>query len=476
MSLYNIILAGGVGKRLWPVSTKHLPKQFIKFSQKSFYQKTLLRYTSIIPAENSYLVVNKHNFSLAQQQLVECGLSANFIVEQEAKNTAASCLLAALHIYQLDPNAIICITPTDHYLSAEEKYKELIQKGCHYIKENSGIIVIGTNIREPSSDHGYLRYTKAEKNGIMLVEEFIEKPATDLASLLYKQKETCAWNMGVYIANAKDFINEVKVIDGSFVEDCEKILEDSLVLKEDAFLMLEANKMQKLPSTSIEHCFFSQYKGLKAIHWHEEWEDVGTWAGLLRYAPTSEGCLYNESKNSFLYSSSGKFDKNIITFGIDNLCLIETDTTLFITNKKKVNELPTITSNLGQSDNYQTAEINQEKTKITPWGIYKVLTELEGIKVKLLIINPQGRLSLQYHQKRSEHWMIIKGTAHIELNGKEQKLVEGDSIFVPAFTKHRVSNYGNESLEIIEIQLGDYLEEDDIVRLDDLYGRIKTER
>jgi mannose-1-phosphate guanylyltransferase len=206
MSLYNIILAGGAGKRLWPISTTHLPKQFIKFSQKSFYQKTLQRYIPLIPPDNIYIVINKYNLSLAQQQLIECGISANFIVEQEARDTAASCLLAALHIHELDPNAIVCITPTDHYLPAEEQYRDLIKRGYAYIKENGGIITIGADIKEPSSDYGYLRYAKAKKNEVMLVEEFVEKPDAELAHLLYQQQETCAWNMGVYIANIKDFI------------------------------------------------------------------------------------------------------------------------------------------------------------------------------------------------------------------------------------------------------------------------------
>jgi mannose-6-phosphate isomerase-like protein (cupin superfamily) len=253
-------------------------------------------------------------------------------------------------------------------------------------------------------------------------------------------------------------------------------LEASLALTEEAFLMLEASQMQQLPSISVDNYLFVRYKGLKAMHWHAEWEDIGTWTGFLRYAPTSEGCLYNDRKNSFLYSSSGKFDKNIVTFGVDDLCLIETDTTIFITNKGRVNELYSLMDKLSQLDNQQAVQNNQEKTKITPWGIYKVLIELQGIKVKLLIINPQERLSLQYHQKRSEHWMIIKGTAYVELNEEEKELSEGDSIFIPSFARHRISNYGNEALEILEVQLGDYLGEDDIVRLDDAYGRIKIER
>lgn len=448
-------MAGGSGTRLWPLSRKSLPKQFLKLGgQESLLQKTAKRLRGIAVAEDIFVITSADSFHEVAQELPQIPRE-NIFIEPEQKNTAAAIALAMKMLIEkrgLSLDELVFVTPADHMISPEEKFWEAVKEGEKRALEGE-IVTFGVFPSHPETGYGYIH----AKDG--KVEGFVEKPSLQKAQE-YLLSGHYFWNSGMFLFSLKTMQSELqKYAPELALPSLEELLA----------------RFSALPKISIDYAVMEKSTHLAMVPLYLSWSDVGSWENVYELFEKDEtqnvsygNVMTLDTKGCLIFSQK----RLIATVGVEDLMVIETGDALLVAKKgegQKVKEVVEKLSGAGKP------EAQTHLTTHRPWGLYTVLGEAERYKIKRIVVKPQEKLSLQLHYHRSEHWIVVSGTAKVTINDQEHLVHEGESIFVPKSAIHRVENPGKVILEIIEVQVGEYLGEDDIVRLEDIYGRLKED-
>ena len=460
----NVILSGGNGTRLWPISRSHMPKQFIKItSNYSLFQDTILRNKIFT---NKFLIVcNEQNYFIAKEQINQLinefslDLNVEFILESIGRNTAAAIIIASLY---LDKNEVLLVTPCDHTIKGEKDYKKAVNKAILNSKEDY-ISIFGIKALSANTAYGYIKAHNED------VEKFYEKPNLDKANE-YKLAGYF-WNSGMFCFKAKHLLSEAIEHALDVYEMCMYAFKS---VSKSKPLLLNSELMKNIPDISIDCAVMENSYKLKMVRSKFYWNDVGSFDAIYDELPKEKtnAITYKNEKPLLINSSTNLVianNKKVVLLNVDDLIVIDTRDALLIAKKGKSEDVKDVVKKL----NIEGSSITQEYPLVhRPWGTYNLLESKDNYKFKTILVKPKHRLSLQKHYHRSEHWIVLKGTATVTI-GKIKKLVHvNESVFIPLGTKHRLSNKGKSNLLLVEVQVGDYLGEDDIVRYKDDYKRI----
>lgn len=462
--MFGIILAGGSGSRLWPLSRELYPKQLLNLnSDKSLLQSTFERLKQFMPAENIVNITNVKHSSNVKLQLEQVSDDITILAEPLSKNTAPAIALATKFIQQKEEDPVILVVPSDHLIENNEKFIETVKKG-EKLAQKGYIVTFGIEPNYPETGYGYINILKEPLLNGFKVKEFVEKPDSETAQK-YVDAKTYFWNSGIFMFKASTMVSEIKKL----APEIYKVMDEFDFSTSDK---IEYNLFDRMPNISIDYAIMEKSDKIALVKLESDWNDLGSWQSIYDVSKKDEqenvmiGHVLDEnSKNSFVYASS----KLVATIGLEDTVLVETEDAILACKKDKTQEVKKIFDKLKkQNDNTHLIH----KTVYRPWGFYTILCQGKGFLTKLIHVNTGQRLSVQSHNHRSEHWVVLSGKAKVVLEGKEHILSTGYSIDVPLKAIHSLQNPYDEDLEIIEVQLGDLLIEDDIVRYEDIYGRI----
>lgn len=457
--MYSLILCGGSGTRLWPLSRKNFPKQFLNFySDNSLVQETYLRIKSIMPAENIFFITNETNIYNVFNQIKN--IDKNFskkqiLVEPISLNTAPALAFAIkffLEKIKIDPDAPIVVLPSDHYIGDKKEFLNVLKNALN--KTNDYIGTIGITPLKPETSFGYIK--KGEKiQDFYKVEQFIEKPKKETAKQYFDSGQY-VWNSGMYIFSVNTFVKELKKYAKEIYD----------LLTQDYNIFLE--KFNKMPDISIDFAISEKSNNIIVFEGNFNWSDIGSFDSLseIKKDDLNEKHIRLNSKNIFINSTSNKM---VAALGIQDINIIETNDSILVQKQGEGENVKELVKLLKKRD---SKELNDSRIAYRPWGSYEILIDTPTYKVKKIVVHPGAKLSLQSHYHRAEHWIVVKGMAKVTNGEKITHLNENESTFIPALTIHRLENPGKINIELIEVQTGDYLEEDDITRFNDDFGRI----
>ena len=474
-NIYPVILCGGYGTRLWPLSRKSFPKQFLSLNSESNYsllQQTQKRFKDFQNFTNPILICNEEHRFIVAEQMREIDTTPNSIIlEPISKNTAPSIILAALQSLKSNENSILLILSSDHLMTCDEKFNIGLQNAFRLANEGR-IVTFGIKPNFPNTGFGYiqskkpLNYLTAE--GIE-IKKFIEKPNLSLAKE-FLLDDKYSWNSGMFVFKASTIISEMEKYYPEIVDYCEKALES---VKDDLnFKRIEEKVFADCPSCSVDVAIMEKTDIGFVIPLDINWTDIGSWKSLWEHEKKDEegnvvnGKVFlNNVKDSYFNSSRNRL---LVGLGVEDLIVVDTDDVTFISDKNNSQEVKNLVKEIREKG---IVEAENHKTGFRPWGNYLSIASDELWQVKLIKVKPGHSLSLQKHKYRSEHWVVVKGIAQVRIEEKIFKLTENQSTFIPLGLKHQLSNPGQENLSIIEVQCGTYLGEDDIIRYEDNYGR-----
>lgn len=467
-NVYVVILCGGSGTRLWPLSRSIRPKHLISFdSEYSLLQETYLRINKKINSKNIIIVTNELHYFEAQRQLedVSSGVEPKILSEPQGKNTLPAITLAVKEAFQIDSDAILCIFPSDHRIGLEEELDKVMNVGIKAAEENL-FSLVGIKASYPATGYGYIKAnlnTSKSSKGIILnksylVDKFIEKPSLKLAEKYVA--ENYLWNSGIFIFKASLFNSLMKKHQSSLMAIMQDITPDNIELK-----------YEQLESVSIDYGLIEKIEEAYVIPANLEWSDLGNWDSIFSSIQRDKNFNYKHgnviainSNNSLLWNEN----KILATYGISDLIVVNTNDATLICHRNDSESVKNLVAELNKS---YPEEVNTHLKVFRPWGTYEVLEEGENFKVKKIEVYAGKKLSMQYHNHRSEHWVVIQGRALV-CNGDDKiSLGVNESTFISAGVNHRLENPCDEKLTVIEVQSGKYVGEDDIVRIEDDYGR-----
>lgn len=462
--MYGLILAGGSGSRLWPLSRELYPKQLLSLnSDKSLLQATFERLNAFMPAENIVSITNTKHLANVKLQLESLVDKSCVLSEPLSKNTAPAIALATKFILQKGEDPVILVVPSDHLIEDAEKFKQTVLKGEKLAKEGY-IVTFGIQPDYPETGYGYINVLDTKIQDGFKVKEFVEKPDTKTAEK-YIDAKTYYWNSGIFMFKASVMLDEIK----KHAPDIYSVMLEFDFSESDK---IEYNLFDKMPSISIDYAIMEKSDKIALVKLESDWNDLGSWQSIYDVSKKDENnnvlighVLDESSKNSFVYSSS----KLVASIGLEDTVIVETEDAILACKKDKTQDVKKIFDKL-KKQNDDTHLVH--KTVYRPWGFYTVLAQGKGFLSKLIHVNPEQKLSLQSHNHRSEHWVVLSGTATVVLDGKTYNLTSGHSIDIALKAIHSLQNLSQENLEIIEVQLGDTLIEEDIVRYEDMYGRV----
>lgn len=455
-----IILAGGSGTRLWPLSRDRYPKQFIKLEgdKPSLFQATFKRSLLLSGLDDIYVVTNEKYKFLVMGAIEELGYeyrACNILVEPEAKNTLPA-IYAGVHEISKKGNCSVVVFPSDHIILKDQELCRIIKDSEALTKDS--IVTFGIKPDGPNTGYGYIAPGNKKLNGYR-VKEFKEKPEYEVA-VTYVDNGYY-WNAGIFMFNTEFFINEVK----QYAENIYSAFETSNSIKE-AFCKIDEG-------ISIDYGILEKSRNVVVAPADIGWNDLGSFDAFYEVFDKDENNnivdfdnIVIDSKNNYIYSEKGKL---VATVGVNDLIVVDNKDVLLICKKDQSQKVKEIVEILKKRNDNRTEYHVQD---YRPWGNYKVLEEEDGsFKIKRIKVSQGKKLSYQMHHHRSEHWIVVRGMAKVTIDDVERLVPAGESIFIKPGQKHRLENPGKTPLEIIEVQMGDYLEEDDIIRFDDEYGR-----
>lgn len=459
--MYGIILAGGSGSRLWPLSRELYPKQLLNLnSDKSLLQLTYERLKNCTSEIIS--VTNTKHSSNIRMQLSEISNSPVVLSEPVAKNTAPAIVLAAKYIMQkTNSDPVIIAVPSDHLIEDKEKFISTVKKG-EKLAEKGYIVTFGIEPSYPETGYGYINTSEKIEDGFK-VKAFVEKPDIETAKE-YLEAKTYFWNSGIFMFKASTLFEETF----KHAPDIAKVSEEIDFSETDEIPFINFDKM---PSISIDYAIMEKSDKIALVKLESDWNDLGSWQSIYDVSKKDENgnvfighVLDKSSKNSFVYSSS----KLVATIGLEDTVIVETEDAILACKKDRTQDVKQVYETLKQqNDNTHLVH----KTVYRPWGFYTVIAQGEGFLTKIIHVNPGQKLSVQSHNFRSEHWVVLSGTAKVVLEGKELILSPGHSVDIPLKAIHSLQNPYEKDIEIIEVQKGNPLIEEDIIRYEDMYGR-----
>ena len=473
-SLVPVILSGGSGKRLWPLSRNCFPKQFVSLSSDSkltLIQETLQRIQNFDNVTAPIIICNQeHRFVVAEQCKEINVRPKEIILEPYARNTAPAILSAALRVFQENINGNLLILSSDQIMTNIEQFKLAVAKGEEY-SNNGEIVLFGVLPSNPETGYGYIEVNK--KPNLRELEakniiSFIEKPNLKDAKKFIKNGNYL-WNSGIFIMKASTVINQMKI----YAPNIYKFVSESYKnkIKDLDFIRLEQENYKNCENISIDLAIMEKTNKGVVLPLDKGWSDIGNWFSLWQNSQKDinnnfmRGRVFSqENKNCYLRSEN----RLLVALGLKDLVVIETDDVVYVGDINKSQDVKNIVNQLKSN---KEPESESHSLVFRPWGTYKSMIQGDRWQVKIIRVKPGASLSLQMHHHRAEHWIVVKGTANVELDCKNIILSENQSIYIPIGSKHRLSNPGKLTLELIEVQSGAYLNEDDIVRYEDFYGR-----
>ena len=462
-----IILSGGSGTRLWPLSRKMYPKQFLSLlHDETMLQKTLARLDGLDHAAPLIICNNEHRFIVAEQARQAGIEDLSIILEPFGKNTAPAIAVAAIQTLQSAQDPILLVLSADHEIGDEEAFRAAVRQALP-LAEAGRLVTFGIVPNHAATGYGYIRRGELQGEGYV-VDEFVEKPDQTTAAE-YLEAGNYYWNSGMFMFRAQSYLNELGKFSPALLDHCRRAT--AKLEKDIGFLRLDADEFAKCEADSIDYAVMEKTELACVVPMDAGWSDIGSWSSLWEQGKKDDAgnsthgdVITSNTRNSFVHANS----RLVTTVGIKDLVIVETEDAVLVADKDKSQEVKQIVERLGQE---KREEENFHRIVYRPWGSFDSVDEGEGYKVKRITVKPGARLSKQMHHHRAEHWVVVRGTARVFRNDEIFDLQENESVFIPLGATHYLENPGDEPLDIIEVQSGSYLGEDDIVRFEDMYGR-----
>jgi mannose-1-phosphate guanylyltransferase/mannose-6-phosphate isomerase len=457
------------------MSRSSLPKQFVElsFTEGSLFQNTLRRLQGLANLQSPLVVCNSDHRFLVAEQLRQLEINdSSILLEPVGRNTAPAVAMAAFSALESDPESLLLVLPADHVIQNKSVFHEALMQAVA-LAEQDKLVTFGIVPNAPETGYGYIeKGDGAEDNSSYTVARFVEKPNLETAKS-YLSSDRFLWNSGMFMFKASRYLQELENLAPDIFESCKNAFEG--LEQGDDFQSIPEAIFSQCRSESIDYAVMEKTDSAVVIPLDADWSDLGAWDALWELQQKdSEGNVLNAGEgavttegvsNSFIQAQS----RLVAAVGLQDVVIIETADAVLVADKAKAQSVKQI---VDQLHSLGREEVNTHRLVKRPWGSYESLTNEDGYKVKHIIVKPGASLSLQMHHHRAEHWTVIKGTALVVCGENEFELMENESTFIPKESKHRLSNTGETDVEIIEVQVGNYLGEDDIVRFEDIYGRM----
>lgn len=470
--LIPVILSGGAGTRLWPASRSMYPKQLLPLSggEHTMLQETVSRIDGLDGAASQCIVVcNEAHRFLVAEQLLEIGRSAQIVLEPEGRNTAPAAALAALLALEADEDALLLVMPADHIIADTAAFQNAVLAGLD-AANNGKLVTFGIVPTRPETGFGYVQATP-EGNLPVNVKSFVEKPDLPTAETYVAGGEHF-WNSGIFLFRAATYLNALQDLAPAMHSACATSIEKRNTTTD--FIRPDATAFADCPSDSIDYAVMEKTDAAMMVPLDAGWNDLGSWAALHDVRPCDDrgnvvdGDVLLHDCNGTIVQAENLL---VTAVGVDDVIIIQTKDSVLVASKSRSQDVKAIVDQLKQQDREET---RLHRQVFRPWGSYDSLENQDGFQVKRLIVNPGAVLSLQKHAHRAEHWVVVQGKARITKNDDVFDLGVNESTYIAIGDVHRIANPFDEPVHIIEVQCGDYLGEDDIVRLEDNYGREGT--
>ena len=468
-----VILAGGVGSRLWPQSRALLPKQFIQFPGQdgSLFQNTLARLDGLELLGAPLVICNKDHRFLVAEQLRQLGLTeSTILLEPVGRNTAPAVAMAALQASQAGEDPVLLVLPADHMILDHSALHKAVELG-EQLAEQCHLVTFGIVPGIPETGYGYIRKgVPLGDSTACAVKCFVEKP--DLATAKsYLESGDYLWNSGMFMFRSSVFLRELEKFEPDMVRQCKQAFA-AIEISQD-YVYIPNDLFAACPANSIDYAVMEKTDVATVVPLEASWNDLGAWKAVWDVAEKdangnaiSGDVLLEQVSNSYIQANS----RVVAAVGINDTVIVETSDAVLVADKDQVQGIKKIVELLEAAER---SESQHHDLVYRPWGSYRSLENAEGFQVKHIVVNPGQALSLQMHHHRAEHWTIVRGEALVTRDDEVHRLNVSESIFLPLGCRHRLENPGKDVVELIEVQLGDYLGEDDIVRFEDVYGRIE---
>ena len=466
--LTPVILSGGSGTRLWPLSRRLYPKQFLPLAgEQSMLQATVLRLHELKTAPPLILSNEEYRFIVAEQ-CRELMLDVQAIMlEPVGRNTAPAVAVAAVQALQSDPDAVLLVLPADHVIADADAFRTAVKASIDSA-EQGNLVTFGIVPQHAETGYGYIRRGTALQELLYKVEQFVEKPDLTTAEA-YLQSGDYYWNSGMFMFRADRYLQELEVYHPEMIAACREAL--SKAHKDMDFIRLDREAFAACPSNSIDYAVMEKTKDAVVIPLEAQWSDVGSWASLWQVSTQDESgntlqgdVIAHDIENCYVRSE----DRLVALIGVKDLIVTDTKDALLVAAKDRAQDVKTIVNRLNEKERPET---ENHREVYRPWGKYDSIDNGHRFQVKRITVKPGAKLSLQMHHHRAEHWIVVKGTARVTRGDEVFLLYENESTYIQAGAQHRLENPGKIPLELIEVQSGAYLGEDDIVRFDDEYKR-----
>lgn len=468
--LIPVILSGGSGTRLWPISRKFYPKQFIPLrNERSLFQDTVIRTKALGHGIQSPMVIcnEEHRFMAAEQLRTQDIEDAEIILEPIGRNTAPAICLAALRAKERDQDAVLLILPADHILDTDEQFSMAISNAMELCMQNH-LVTFGIVPTRPETGYGYIKVGEQVSHGASKVDQFVEKPKMATAEE-YVKAGNYLWNSGMFMFKAADLLSELEKHEPEILADVTKAY--SKKAKDLDFIRIDKESFSQCKSESIDYAVMEKTSKATVVPLASAWNDVGSWHALWESSQQDEkknavtgDVILEDCEGCYVHSSN----RLIAAIGMQDVVIVETADAVMVTPRDQAQKVKNIVEKLKETGRDES-EIHLKVYR--PWGDYQSIDNAERFQVKRITVKPKERLSLQKHHHRAEHWIVVNGTAIVTCDDKEFLLSENQSTYIPIGATHRLENPGMIPLELIEVQSGAYLGEDDIVRFEDIYGR-----
>jgi len=471
MTIIPVILSGGSGTRLWPLSRKQYPKQYLPLAgDNTMLQETILRLSGLDNLADLIIICNAdHRFLVAGQcQQIDIK-NPTILLESVGRNTASAIAAAALQSLKQTDDAVLLVLSADHVIQDVEAFHAAINIAGQQAQEGK-LATFGIVPTDANTGYGYIKSSGESVNGSYKVEEFVEKPDLETAQT-YLEQGNYLWNSGMFMFKATTLIDELTTHSPEIVTSVNNAVDNAV--QDLDFIRLDEQAFESSPSDSIDYALMEKSDNVVVVPLDAQWNDIGSWSALYDIGTKDsngnviQGDVFTEdTTNTYIHANHHM----VATIGVQDLVIVDTPNATLIATKDKAQEVKKIVERLQEQDR---EEQSCHRKVFRPWGWYDSIEVGLHFQVKRLHVNPGAKLSLQMHHKRAEHWVVVSGTA-TAINGEDiLTLTEGDSTYIPIGTTHGLENKTNKQLEIIEVQSGAYLGEDDIVRFEDIYGRVK---
>ena len=462
-SITPVVLCGGSGTRLWPLSRKSFPKQFVPLiDNKSLLQLTLER-VALLSTKVICVASDEHRFFVAEA-MQSAHVHGTVLLEPVARNTAAAMAIAAL---LAEPEELLLFCPSDHHIPDAVTFAKVVHSGVTAALSGA-IVTFGINPTFPSSAYGYIRQGEVRSDGSFNVEGFTEKPAKDKAQALLLSGKAL-WNAGIFLCTAQTLLAALDKHASDILMACQKAIANKAI--DASFVRAEPEAFASCRSESIDYAVMEHFSNVVVIPFVGAWSDVGSWSAVSEMSPADgdgnriQGLgIALHSANTFIHAP----ERTVVALGTQDLLIIDTPDALLVAASSHAEQVKEVVARLEADGIQQSAH---HKKVARPWGSFDSVDVGERHQVKRITVKPGAKLSLQMHHHRAEHWIVVSGTALVTKGEETLTLTENQSTYIPLGVKHRLENPGTTNLELIEVQSGSYLGEDDIVRFEDAYGR-----